>query len=498
MREDPIEYEREARISLAESSRELKRVLDDIAIEMSAFKRKTTQILEEGITDIASKANASLQTNVAAFAQVAQEMTDRIQSAFSTFTDHAAMLNDNAGKNVAALEALFQRIERIEASPDLIAAKLDPVIAKFATAADAALARTKAHEGDLAALRASAEAALRAAQALEQAVQSSDRGISQSIAGLAREIETITTAVARLRTASDGATDALARDLEANRGAANRVLEALETQIRTSRTAAMGLEEAVGAAAVGLKQAVGSAATDLQEAVGAAAHNATAALAELNASALRASLVGFYLAFWEHVLQDRGGLKLLVLDDPQELLDEENRERLAHAFEHLLKADAQLVVTTYDRRFAGHVAALTRKITTIDHRSIHPVTPTRATLQTAPSVTDILRKQEAYEADVDDAAAAREYSLGRTPLSDGFSSSIAAIASSMRRPISGWRAAFWRADQRADCGTQKTFSARYSSRSSGSPIVSSMSWRRFASKASEMYLRKIRPRTTCL
>ena len=40
-----------------------------------------------------------------------------------------------------------------------------------------------------------------------------------------------------------------------------------------------------------------------------------------NASALRASLVGFYFVFWEYVFRDRGGLRLLLLDDPQELLD---------------------------------------------------------------------------------------------------------------------------------------------------------------------------------
>ena len=128
-----------------------------------------------------------------------------------------------------------------------------------------------------------------------------------------------------------------------------------------------------------------------------------------NTSALRASLVGFFFAFWEYVLKDRGGLKLLLLDDPQELLDEENRERLAHAFSHLLEAEAQLVVTTSDRRFAGFVATQTRKTTAIDHRSIHPVTPTRPLVQTAPAVMDIQLRQKTYEADINSEVAAREY-----------------------------------------------------------------------------------------
>ena len=55
-------------------------------------------------------------------------------------------------------------------------------------------------------------------------------------------------------------------------------------------------------------------------------------------------------------------------------------------------------------------------------------------------------------------------------------------------------------DQRASGGTQNTRSARYSSGSSGSApsSISSSSLACCSSKASEMYLRKISPSTTCL
>src|SRR6266540_2858226 len=52
--------------------------------------------------------------------------------------------------------------------------------------------------------------------------------------------------------------------------------------------------------------------------------------------------------------------------------------------------------------------------------------------------------------------------------------------------------------QRASGGTQKTLSARYSSRSSASAPFSFCNAACFSSKASEMYFRKMRPRTTCL
>ena len=74
------------------------------------------------------------------------------------------------------------------------------------------------------------------------------------------------------------------------------------------------------------------------------------------------------------------------------------------------------------------------------------------------------------------------------------------MASSTILPMVGCGALSWRTDQRASLGTQKMLSARYSSGSSGSAPseVRAASSARFDSKASEMYLRKMRPRTTCL
>src|SRR5579883_2839666 len=90
--------------------------------------------------------------------------------------------------------------------------------------------------------------------------------------------------------------------------------------------------------------------------------------------------------------------------------------------------------------------------------------------------------------------------LGRTPLSDGLSRSIATIASSISLPMVGCLALARRWDHRASFGTQKTFSARYSSGSSGSAPWTCWANKAacFSSKASEMYLRKSRPSTTCL
>ena len=128
-----------------------------------------------------------------------------------------------------------------------------------------------------------------------------------------------------------------------------------------------------------------------------------------NASALRASLTGFYLAYWSYLQRERGGLRLLVLDDPQELLDIENRNRLAETVVHLAK-EAQMVVTSHDRGFAQMlVVAGKAKSVEVDHRAVHPPSRKRPTLHTSPSVAKVQRAYLAAVDDENDADAARDY-----------------------------------------------------------------------------------------
>lgn len=128
-----------------------------------------------------------------------------------------------------------------------------------------------------------------------------------------------------------------------------------------------------------------------------------------NASALRANIMGFFLAFWEHVLKEHGGLTLLIMDDPQDLLDDDNRSRLARLLPELVNQGAQLIVTTYDRFFAREVAAAGRKHSVIEHRSVHPVNINNDILRTAPATEELDRRRDAYIADKDNAVLAQDY-----------------------------------------------------------------------------------------
>lgn len=128
-----------------------------------------------------------------------------------------------------------------------------------------------------------------------------------------------------------------------------------------------------------------------------------------NASALRASVMGFFLAFWEHVLKQYGGLALLIMDDPQDLLDDDNRVKLARLLPDLVSEGAQIIVTTYDRFFAQEVAAVGRRHAMVEHRSVHPVNVNNTILWTAVATEELDRRRDAYKRDKDNAVLAQDY-----------------------------------------------------------------------------------------
>jgi hypothetical protein len=125
-----------------------------------------------------------------------------------------------------------------------------------------------------------------------------------------------------------------------------------------------------------------------------------------NASALRASLFGFFLAFWEHVLKERGGIVTLIFDDPQELLDNENRERLAAAIKRLADAGAQLIVTSYDTRFA---TLLARHAKPLEHLKVEPATRLQPRVRTIPSVPAIVARKKIFQDDPNAEEPARDF-----------------------------------------------------------------------------------------
>lgn len=127
-----------------------------------------------------------------------------------------------------------------------------------------------------------------------------------------------------------------------------------------------------------------------------------------NASALRASLVAFYLAFRQHVLDQRGGIETLLLDDPQELLDDENRDRFAAAFNDAVGQGAQLILTSYDARFCRRISRLPLG-TGLSHYSVHPATDQQPTVRLCEPLSEIAKRREHFVSHPDDEESARNF-----------------------------------------------------------------------------------------
>lgn len=126
-----------------------------------------------------------------------------------------------------------------------------------------------------------------------------------------------------------------------------------------------------------------------------------------NASSLRASLIGFFLAFREHILKVRGGFDFLVLDDPQELLDHHNREKMGGAIAGLAIAGSQIFLSSYNRQFSQIIAEEGKTVTT--HFSVHPINARRSTLELALSKIELDKKAGKFRSELDDHGSARDY-----------------------------------------------------------------------------------------
>lgn len=213
MREDPVEYEREARYSLAESSMALRSELADISTELSSFKRRITQIMEEGVVDVSNVAKQSMAQSAEQFSKSASEVIIKIKDAFSAFADHSSQLNKIASKNVKALEALFLRIEKIEASPELLANKFDPVVNKFSQLADEATRRYLDQAQDIDRMRAAIEAAINAATNLSRSMGDSYKVTFDKVDALTKSLERATTVTDQFVKVLGGASGELRLDI---------------------------------------------------------------------------------------------------------------------------------------------------------------------------------------------------------------------------------------------------------------------------------------------
>lgn len=131
-----------------------------------------------------------------------------------------------------------------------------------------------------------------------------------------------------------------------------------------------------------------------------------------NASDLRATLLGFLLAFWEHLLNEQGGLALLLLDDLQELFDPYNRRRIANNITNMVEGGGQVIITTNDHAFGRRAANSAYErigYNRVDHRCIHALRASREHIELGYFIEEIEKKRKDFEEKENDHQTARDY-----------------------------------------------------------------------------------------
>jgi uncharacterized protein YlxW (UPF0749 family) len=196
MREDPVEYEREARSELAQASSHLKTELDQAATEFRIFRQTLAQSIEEGLShivekaaetfsEISEKSTETIGSSLGRVGDLTKEAIGRIDIAFEEFGLQATKLNDISKQTVIALEDLFRRIEGVDSSSDLISRKLDPLVERFDVIAKNSERRAKSQSAAFERLEAVAQKALSAADQLGGALASMDGKIHNNAEKLA-------------------------------------------------------------------------------------------------------------------------------------------------------------------------------------------------------------------------------------------------------------------------------------------------------------------------
>ena len=125
-----------------------------------------------------------------------------------------------------------------------------------------------------------------------------------------------------------------------------------------------------------------------------------------NASDLRANLLSFLLAFWGYLLDTQGGLKLLIFDDLQELLDRDNRRHLALAIRKYISEKGQVVITTNDYDFARDLAL---GCPIADRREIHSTSSCRSMIAAGEFKEYIEERRKQFEDNDNDDKHAQDY-----------------------------------------------------------------------------------------
>jgi hypothetical protein len=187
--------------------------LDDIGNEAALFKRRLAQILEEGMLETSEKTRSSLEENVKQFGAASNMVVGRIDEAFASFTEHSTRLNEISAQSVSVLEALLERIEKIDVSPQMLASKFEPVLDIFKEAASETAKRNRTQGNDLKRMRDAVEAINSSSESLQKQIDGTNKALTRQLEAVNVKLDSAAGTLARIVQSFNDAKAAIGGDL---------------------------------------------------------------------------------------------------------------------------------------------------------------------------------------------------------------------------------------------------------------------------------------------
>lgn len=253
MRQDPHDIEKDARAKIAETASQLTTELQKASVSFNTYTRNLQQSVEEAFVNTGQAVNEGLAQSIEKFSSSADNMGQKIETAFEEFSNHTQKLNDASSKTVEALEKLNQRIEQIEAPDNLINQKIEAVFSdvessskKMATFAqtqagsiETIVESTQALQEGIIALNAQITSMREKSAAIGHGAENIDT-LSDKISGLSRSLTTLSEGLENLTGRQDDAiqsitkhADSLEQQLERARRYTEETHESLASMTRT-------------------------------------------------------------------------------------------------------------------------------------------------------------------------------------------------------------------------------------------------------------------------
>lgn len=199
LREDPLEFEREARHDLSEAVHHLKTELDQSVLEFNSFRRALQQGLQEGFDEMLTNSRTLLLKHGQQYSHVTNRFVAEFDQAIATFAHESARANAGIASTATELASLTARINAIEAPRDLVKRKIEPAVAAMTHLVEQTFAHTQSETLYFDRLHTLLEKVGESHQQLEQTLTRLGEAYRQQTATLEQETEQVQAVVTTLR-----------------------------------------------------------------------------------------------------------------------------------------------------------------------------------------------------------------------------------------------------------------------------------------------------------